>query len=86
VAFVVQAGSGVFLAMFYVASIDVAFAAVEYVMRDVNSGVSLMTLSISRAVPSKWLGVSLMTLSISLLWALPLLACNSVGTSGLQPV
>ena len=39
--FVTQLASGVFLAMFYTSSIDLAFASVDYVMRDVTAGWAL---------------------------------------------
>ena len=39
--FVTQLASGVFLAMFYTSSIDLAFASVDYVMRDVSAGWAL---------------------------------------------
>jgi quinol-cytochrome oxidoreductase complex cytochrome b subunit len=35
---VIQLGSGIFLAMHYTANIDLAFASVEHIMRDVNFG------------------------------------------------
>jgi ubiquinol-cytochrome c reductase cytochrome b subunit len=35
---VIQLGSGIFLAMHYTANVDLAFASVEHIMRDVNYG------------------------------------------------
>jgi ubiquinol-cytochrome c reductase cytochrome b subunit len=35
---VVQLATGIFLAMHYAASVDLAFASVEHIMRDVNYG------------------------------------------------
>jgi ubiquinol-cytochrome c reductase cytochrome b subunit len=35
---VIQLASGIFLAMHYTANVDLAFASVEHIMRDVNYG------------------------------------------------
>ena len=37
-AMIVQIATGIFLAMFYVSSIDLAFYSIEYIMRDVSGG------------------------------------------------
>ena len=39
--FVAQLATGVFRAIFYTSSIDLAFASVEYIMRDVSAGWAL---------------------------------------------
>ena len=38
VAMLAQIASGIFLAFFYLPSIDLAFASCEYILRDVNAG------------------------------------------------